>query len=144
MRSEQAFLKWAVLLYALGLGLHTADHLRRGLDVLTPEVQWLGNLSTVLGVAAVVLVVTGHRLGPIVAAVAGVPVAVGVAGVHLLPRWSAFSDAFPGTHGTGVTGFSWCVVSVEIVGAFAMGVAAIAVLRDGKRAAQTSARSAYP
>jgi hypothetical protein len=131
-------LKYAALFYALGLALHTSDHLRRGLDAVTPQVLWAGNVSTAIGVAVAALVVVGHRSGPLLAAVTGIPVAVGVAAVHLLPKWSAFSDAFVGAHNTGVTAFSWLVVLLEIAGAVAMGVAGWAVLRE-ERAAVTSA-----
>jgi len=123
-------LRFAALFYALGLGLHTVDHVRRGLDVLTPEVQWAGNLSTAIGIATVVLVLLGNRYGPLAAALTGIPVGIGVAAVHLLPHWSAFSDAFPGSHGGGVTAMSWTVVLVEIVGAIAMGVIGLRIVLD--------------
>src|SRR5436190_8570608 len=84
------------LLYGAGLVLHTADHVRRGVGVLTPEVYWAGTLSTVLGVLALVLVFTRHRRAPFVAAFTGFQVAIGTAAVHLLPHWSSFSDALPG------------------------------------------------
>ena len=129
MTDEHRTLRCCALLYALGLALHIADHVRRGLDVLTPEVRWAGNLSTALGIAVVVLVIVGNRYGPLLAALTGIPVAVGVAATHLLPHWSAFSDAFPGAHGTGVTALSWTVVLVEIVGALAMGVSGIVGVR---------------
>jgi hypothetical protein len=116
-------LTWATALYGLGLALHTADHLRRGTGVLTSEVLWAGYLSTVIGVGTIVLVLTRHRLAALAAAVGGVPTAIGVAAVHLLPHWSPFSDAFPGASHTGVTGLSWAVVLLEIVGALAMGLA---------------------
>jgi hypothetical protein len=138
MADEHRWLRYCALLYALGLALHTADHLRRGLDVLTPQVQWAGNLSTVVGISVAVLVIVGYRFGPVLAALTGIPVAVGVAAVHLVPKWSAFSDAFPGAHNTGVTALSWTVVLVEIVGAVAMGVAGISIVRD-QRAAQVRA-----
>src|SRR5437016_4729711 len=86
----------------------------RSRDVVTPQVQWAGNLSTAVGITAAVLVIVGHRFGPMLAALTGIPVGLGVAAVHLLPRWSAFSDAFPGAHNTGVTALSWSVVIVEI------------------------------
>ena len=128
MPGETRFLRYAALFYALGLALHTVDHLRRGLDVLTPEVQWAGNLSTAVGITAVLLVLMGHRWGPLVAVLTGIPVAIGVAAVHLLPHWSAFSDAFPGANNTGVTALSYTVVLIEIVGALAMGIAGLAVI----------------
>ena len=130
MADEHRLLKYCALLYALGLALHTADHLRRGLDAVTGQVLWAGNLSTAIGITAVVLVIIGHRFGPMLAAVTGIPVAVGVAAVHLLPKWSALSDSFLGAHNTGVTAFSWTVVLIEIVGAVAMGIAGLAIVRE--------------
>jgi hypothetical protein len=122
-------LRYATVLYAAGLAVHTADHLRRGTGVLTWEVFWAGILSTAVGVLTIALVLGGHRLAPALAAAAGVPIAVGVAAVHLLPHWSALSDAFPGARGTGVTALSWTVVLVEIAGAFAVGAAGLYILR---------------
>jgi hypothetical protein len=134
---DERWLRYAALFYATGLALHTADHLRRGVDAVTPQVLWLGNISTLLGVTTVVLVLLGHRLGPPFAAFTGLQVAIGVAAVHLLPEWSAFSDAFPGARGTGVTALSWTVVLIEIAGAFAMGVIGLSIVRNGRRAGAT-------
>ena len=127
MRDETRPLKYCALFYALGLALHTSDHLRRGLDVVTPQVQWAGYVSTTIGLTAVALVLLGNRYGPFAAALAGIPVAFGVAAVHLLPHWSALSDAFPGAHATGVTALSWSVVLIEITGALAMGAVGAAI-----------------
>lgn len=118
-------LRYAAGLYAAGLALHTADHLRRGIDVITTEVLWLGNLSTAAAIVVIVMVFTRHRLAAAAAVVLGFSVAIGVAAVHLLPHWSTLSDAFPDAQGTGVTAMSWAVVLIEIVGAFAMGVAGV-------------------
>jgi hypothetical protein len=135
-------LRGAALFYAFGLVLHTADHLRRGLDVVSTEVQWAGNLSTALGILAVICVLTGYRRAPLVAALVGFPVAVGVASVHLLPHWSAFSDAFPGAHRTGVTPLSWTVVLLEIAGALALGAAGLyAALETPRRSSTGPSRS---
>jgi len=134
---QHRWLKYCALFYALGLALHTADHLRRGLGVLTPQVIWAGNVSTAIGITVAILVILGHRFGPMLAAVTGVPVALGVAAVHLLPKWSALTDAFVGAHDTGVTAMSWSVVVIEIVGALAMGVVGYAIVRE-RRTAVTS------
>jgi hypothetical protein len=134
---DERWLRYAALFYATGLALHTADHIRRGVDAVTPQVLWLGNISTLLGVTTVVLVLLGRRLGPPVAAFTGLQVAIGVAAVHLLPEWSAFSDAFPGARGTGVTALSWTVVLMEIAGAFAMGVIGLSIVRNARRAGAT-------
>ena len=135
MADEHRWLRYCALFYALGLALHTADHLRRGLDVLTPQVQWAGNLSTAVGISVAVLVIVGYRFGPVLAALTGIPVAVGVAAVHLGPQWSAFSDAFPGAHTTGVTALSWTVVLVEIVGYVAKAGSSVKKFKEGDRAA---------
>jgi hypothetical protein len=134
---DERWLRYAALFYATGLALHTADHIRRGVDAVTPQVLWLGNISTLLGVTTVVVVLLGRRLGPPVAAFTGLQVAIGVAAVHLLPEWSAFSDAFPGARGTGVTALSWTVVLIEIAGAFAMGVIGLSIVRNARRAGAT-------
>jgi len=122
-------LRYATALYAAGLVVHTADHLRRGTGVLTWEVFWAGMLSTAMGVVTIVLVFARHHLAPLLAAAVGFPIAVGVGAVHLLPHWSALSDAFPGSHGTGVTALSWTVVLLEIFGALAVGVAGLHLVR---------------
>jgi hypothetical protein len=127
---EYRWLKYAALFYALGLALHTADHLRRGLDASTSQVLVIGNLSTALGITVAALAVVGNRHAPFLAAITGFPIAFGVAAVHLLPRWSAFSDTFVNAHNTGVTAMSWTVVLVEIAGALALGVAGLAVIRE--------------
>jgi len=125
---SERWLRYAAALYTIGLVAHTADHIRRGTGVISPEVFWAGVVSTSVGVTTVVLVVAGHRLAPLAAALVGLPIAVGVAAVHLLPHWSVLSDAFPGAQGTGVTPLSWTVVLLEIIGAAALGVVGLAIL----------------
>jgi hypothetical protein len=122
-------LRISASIYAFGLVVHTFDHFRRGLDASSAEVLWAGNLSTLLGVVAIVLVFSGHRWGPALAALTGIPVAVGVAAVHLLPSWSALSDSFP-AGGNGITALSWTVVSIEIAGALAMGITGLFAWRE--------------
>jgi hypothetical protein len=122
-------LRIAAGIYAFGLVLHTFDHLRRGLDASPVAVLWAGNLSTLLGVAAIILVLAGHRWAPAFAAITGIPVAIGVAAVHLLPPWGALSESFL-DGGNGINAMSWIVVVIEIAGAIAMGVAGLVALRD--------------
>jgi len=40
-------LRIAAVVFAVALLVHGADHLRRGMDVVTPEVFWLGNVQLV-------------------------------------------------------------------------------------------------
>src|SRR2546423_4128828 len=134
-------LRYAGGLYALGLVLHTADHVRRGLDVLTPEVSAAGYLSIGGGLLVLTLIVYGHRLAPIAALAYGLPAAIGTAASHLLPHWSSFSDAFPGAHGTGVTGASWAVVLLEIAGHVALAGGGAACLRRDRLPPRNGMRS---
>ena len=134
---DDRFLRYGALLYGAGLVLHLADHFRRGTSVLTGEVNLLGTISTVAGVITIGLVMARHRWAPIAAVALGFPVAVGVAAVHLLPRWSDFSDAFPGST-TGVNAGSWAVVLIEIVGAFVLGLAGYRAIRRSHQPAPAS------
>jgi hypothetical protein len=134
MIDDHRLLRFCALFYALGLALHTLDHVRRGLDAITPQVLWAGNVSTAIGITVVVLVVIGNRYGPLLAAITGIPIALGVAAVHLVPKWSALSDSFEGAHSSGVTGLSWTVVLIEIAGALALGIVGLRdVLRERER-----------
>lgn len=123
-------LRAATALYAFGFVVHFVDHVRRGLDVVSREVFWAGNLSFAVTVVTVALVLMRHRLAPIVAATVAFPVAIGVAAVHLLPHWSVFSDAFPGGAPRGITALSWIAVLLEIAGAIAVGFAGIMTVRQ--------------
>jgi len=119
-------LRYAAVFYALAMVAHTADHLRRGIDTVTPQVLWAGTASSLVVVVAIALIFLGNRWAPAVALVVGFANAFGVAAVHLLPPWSVFSDSFPGAH---VSALSWAAVLVEIVGALAFGVAGLLALR---------------
>jgi hypothetical protein len=130
MTDAQKWLRYAAVLYGAVFLIHTGDHLRRGFDVVTTQVVVLGSAASIFQVAAIGLVLARHRLAPIVAFAVGFPDALGIASVHLLPHWSSLSDAFPGAHGAGVTGFSWFAGVAEIVGALAFGAAGANVLRQ--------------
>jgi hypothetical protein len=121
--------RWTALLYAVAFAIHTGDHVRRGLAAVTVEVSVLGTVAAVLQLLAVGAVFLRWRWAPLAAAAIGFPDAVGIAAVHLLPKWSAFSDAFPGSHGTGVTGFSWLAATLEIAGALLFAIAGAVVWR---------------
>jgi hypothetical protein len=124
------------VLYALGLALHTADHFRRGTDVLTPEVYWAGVLSTVVALMAIGLAVSEARLAPVVAVSVGFANAIGVATVHLLPSWSVFSDAFPGGR---VDSLSWVAVLLEIITAVLFGFAGLYALGNAQPRSRSGA-----
>ena len=113
---------WA---FALGSAVHTVDHLRRGQGSVTEELYWAGNLALVLQVVVVTLVLTRHRLAPLVAASVGPPLALAFAAAHWLPRWSALSDPLSAIGSP----FSYVASTLEIAGALALGLAGAAVVR---------------
>jgi hypothetical protein len=116
-------LRYAAAFYLLAWALHTGDHLRRGLGVVTTEVAVAGIGAAVLQVIAVVAVFQRRPWAAVAAVAIGFPDALGIFAVHMLPQWSSFSDAFPGAHNTGVTAFSWFAAITEIVGALIFGIA---------------------
>ena len=128
-------LRVAAVVFAVALLVHGADHLRRGMDVVTPEVFWLGNVQLVLSLVTLVLVFRGHRWAPAFAVGVGFASAVGFSAAHLLPHWSAFSDSFTGAHhASGVTAFSWFAACFEIGAGLALGVTGLRALRTRRAA----------
>ena len=74
------------------------------------------------------LVFTRHRLAPLAAVAAGFPLALGFAAAHWLPQWSDLSD--PLWEIGSWTWFSWIASTTEIVGALAVGVAGLVIVRS--------------
>jgi hypothetical protein len=131
-RAERRYrtLRYAAILYFAGTTVHAVDHFRRGLDSITNHVNYAGTAITILAYVAMALIFLNHRLAPVFAVAVAFPHALGIAAVHLLPRWGVFSDAFTGSAvGRGITGMSWAAVLLEIAGALATGFAAADVLR---------------
>ena len=120
-------LRLAGVLFAAGSAIHLVDHLRRGQGSVTDTLYWAGNLALVLQVTVIVLVLTRHRLAPLAAASAGFPLALGFASAHWLPEWSAMSD--PVWEIDSLTWFSYLASGLEVVGALAVGVAGLAIVR---------------
>jgi hypothetical protein len=120
----------ATAAFVAGLLVHGADHLRRGFDVLTPEVFWAGTFQLVMSAVVVVLVVRRSEHAPLFACALGFLSALGFGLAHLLPDWGAFSDAFTGAHrAAGVTWFSWVGALAEIVTGLWMGAAGLMAMR---------------
>ena len=122
-------------IYVVAASLHTFDHVRRGFDVLTTHVFWAGNMNLALDVVIVALVLMRHRLAPLVAALGGFTIAIGVAATHLLPYWSAFSDSLPDGR---VDTFTWFAVVFEVSAAAAVGVAGLYVMRKNRQPSSTA------
>jgi hypothetical protein len=118
----------AGVLFGVGSAVHSIDHLRRGQGSVTESLYLLGNTALVLQVVAVTLIVTRHRLAPLVAVAVGFPLAIGFTVAHWLPEWSDLSD--PVWEISSLTWFSYVASTVEILGALAIGVTGLAVVRD--------------
>jgi hypothetical protein len=137
--NEDRLLRNTAIFYGVATLLHSADHLRRGVTSVTPEVLWLGSVGTSVALIAIAMVILGpRRLGPVIAASTGFPMAFGIAMVHFLPTWSSFSDSFPDGR---VTGISWVAAVLEVTGALAFGVVGVVELRRQARVSQPGARS---
>jgi hypothetical protein len=130
--SARRHFRYAALAYALGFLLHNLDHFRRGIDVLTSEVLWLGSISGAVAIAAIALALVGHRLAPAIAVAHGFTQAVGVAAVHLLLAGGVYTDSLSAA---GADIWSWGAVLVEIGTAFLFGAAGTMLLRRDARPA---------
>jgi hypothetical protein len=123
---EHRALRYTALLFAVALLLHGVDHLRRGLEALTPEVYWGGTALTLVAASAVVLALPRYDCATPVALAVGLATAILTSAAHLLPRCSAFCDPFPGS---GVDALSWAAVLAEIAAALAFAAAGAYALR---------------
>jgi hypothetical protein len=128
-------LRVATALFVAAFLFHNADHLRRGVGVLSAQVIGGGTVLALASVLAVALVVMGHGWAPLVAVLVGVPGAIGVAATHLLPTWGAFSDSFPSLH---LDGISWAAGISEVVALLLLAAAGFNVLRQRATAAQSA------
>ena len=113
--------------FAMGSTVHIFDHLRRGQGSVTEELYWLGNVALVLQAVLVTLILTRHARAPFFAAPAGIVLAVGFFGAHWLPEWSALSD--PVWQVGSLRWFSYAASSLEILGALAVAVTGLLMLK---------------
>ena len=100
----------------------------------------MGNLALVLQVVTITLILTRHRLAPVVAVAAGFPLAIGFAAAHWLPHWSAMSD--PVWQIQSATWFSYLASTAEIVGALAVGICGLASSATAASSRSRRSRSA--
>jgi hypothetical protein len=118
------------VVFVVALLVHGADHVRRGIDVMTTQVLAGGTLQFALALVAVALVFRRHHAAAAVAAAVGFGSALGFVSAHLLPHWGAFSDAYVGSPvAPGVTAFSWVTALLEIAADVAFGWAGVIALR---------------
>jgi hypothetical protein len=123
-------LRTAGIVFAAGSFIHLVDHLRRGQGSVTEGLYWAGNLALILQVVIVTLVLTRHRLAPLLAAVGGLTLGIGFLAAHWLPEWSDLSD--PVWQIDSWSALSYAASALEILGALGVGVCGLAIVRrDG-------------
>jgi hypothetical protein len=123
---EDRVLKQAAALFVAGSLAHYIDHVVMGLSATPTAVLVSGLIGTLPAALAIVLVMRSHPWGPLLAAVTGIPFAVGYAAVHLPPYWGGdvFSQPLAG-HSI----FDWLAVAVAIAGGLALGLTGLYAMR---------------
>ena len=111
------------------IALHGADHLLqdRGIGALTTEVKIGGFVNVAIAALAFALAWREHPRAPVVAAVVGAYIAVGVSAAHFAPHWSALSDPYSEL---GLGFASWAAAGAEVVAAAIVAAVGVAVLRQ--------------
>jgi hypothetical protein len=118
----------AATLFAVAVVIHNSDHLRRGIDSVRKDVFWVGTAGILVEVGIVVLVLARHRVAPLAAVAVGWSLAPAYVLVHFLPERSWLSDSLPS--GVDVSAMTWFAASLEVVAAFALGLAGWIVLQQ--------------
>jgi hypothetical protein len=115
-------LRRTAVVYVVAVLVHGADHLRRGVDVVTTQVRSAGQVQLLVALIVLVLVLRGHRWAPAASTALGFTSAALFVAVHFLPRWGSFSDSFTGSRvGPNVTALSWVAAIVEVAAGLALG-----------------------
>ena len=113
----------AAVLFMLTV-IHDLDHLRQGrslhAELYGVAVVALGSTASVYALAR-----RHHRLAPWAAVVVGAATLVGVAGVHVAPHRSFFSDPYPAAHADLV---SWAIIVAMIATGVVMALIGLAAL----------------
>lgn len=94
--------------------IHTADHIRQGLDRVSTEVLTGGTILTLLAVLTVAVTLLGHERAAQMCVAVGVFAAVGIVAAHVPPGWGPLSDSYPDAR---VDALSWIVMFVEVAAA---------------------------
>lgn len=112
--------------------IHNFDHVRRGADAVGADVYLIGSAAILLEVAVVLLCMRRDRRAPLLAAFAGLTLAVGYLFVHFTPQRSWLSDSLLRE---GTSPLSLIAATLEVLAAVTLGVAGLALLQ-GRLAAQ--------
>jgi hypothetical protein len=125
-RDDRRLLIGANVALLAAMALHAADHYRqeRGVDALTGEVLWGGVGLFAVAFASLTVTVRGHSRAPLLAAVTGLWIALGVTASHFAPHWSSFSDSYAALD---LDAFSWMAAAIEVAAALGLAAAAFRV-----------------
>jgi hypothetical protein len=116
-RTSRSLLLGACLALVSLSVLHDLDHVRQ--DRPLPAVLTaVGIIGPAAAAFALLLVARRHHLAPAVAALVGAGSLVGLIAVHLLPRWSVFSDPYPEVQ---VDALAWTSLGLFMLAASAVG-----------------------
>jgi hypothetical protein len=119
-------LRWAAIAFAIGVFLHTLDHMRRGMTASPPDVVVAGFIDIVAIAIAVVMTLRGHRRSPEAAIVVGFVSAFLFFYAHVLPTWwHVLSDSFVSMPHMNVTWFSWVTLVGEVGTGIVFGIAGV-------------------
>ena len=142
IRADESSLDWKRLvaagyLFMLGSAIHIVDHLRRGQGSVTDGLNALGTVGVIVQVVVITLILTRHRLAPLMSASAGFSLALGFTAAHWLPKWSSLSDSFVDHR---PAAFSIVASLAEIIGAIAVGFTGLrAYWHEASRSRESSA-----
>lgn len=117
-------------LFLVGLViLHDLDHVRQGRSVAAP-VAAIGLAGGAGALASLGLAALRHRVAAVASLLVGIGTALGFLAVHVLPRWSPISDAYPNLP---VDGLSWASVIATMAGGLIVALAGLSELRSRVR-----------
>lgn len=116
---QRALVLSAAAVVAMTL-LHDLDHLRQGRD-LPLSLDLVGAAATSSSVVVLLWVHRGGVLGTRAAVVFGALTALGLVAVHVVPRWSSFSDPYSEA---GVDVLSWVGLAALITAALILTIVA--------------------
>lgn len=114
------------LFFAAAVIAHNADHVRRGVDAVDPDVFLIGTAAITLEVALVVLICQRHRVAALASTVVGFSLAAGYVFVHFLPERPWLSDNLVTAKGIGA--WSIAAASIEVVAALTLAIAGLGAL----------------
>ncbi|MEA2269011.1 MAG: hypothetical protein QOC64_1621 [Solirubrobacteraceae bacterium] len=115
----------ALLLTAADLA-HALDHVRQGRRI-GAEVYGAGVAGWLALAVLLVLVARRHRMAVPYAAAIGAAFAAGIGAVHLLPRWSAFSDPYAAAE---VDALAWALAVLPVLAAALLAARAMRARRS--------------